>query len=100
MSSNYRNLSRTGDTGIYTVITVGVIPVELKVGVTALKNRDSLILQPKGNGIFYAFDNLVTPLTGIKLFKDQMIALDVTDSISIYAVTASGTVDIVVQEVA
>ena len=97
-SGNYGNINRTNMDGVYASVTVGTTAVELKVGGSALEGRDYLIIQPKGNGVYYGFDSSVTTSNGVQLFKNQTMKIQITDNIQIFAIVGSGTVDVRVQE--
>lgn len=82
----------------YTAITVTTTPVELKVGATVLPERKTIAIQPLTGDIFYGFDNLVSATTGLKAFQNIYIERPATDSVSIYLVTAAGSVDVRIAE--
>lgn len=63
--------------GLYTELTVGTTPVEVKVGGTALANRKYVTLRPKDNSIYWGYNNSVTTTTGTRIFKDELIILPV-----------------------
>lgn len=54
---------------VYDEITVGLTAVEAKVGATALELRKLLHITPKGSKIYWGYDNLVTTVTGTRLYK-------------------------------
>lgn len=100
MASSYGNRERTNETGVYGTVSVGTSATELKVGASALENRDFIIIQPKANKIFIGFDPSVTTSNGIEVKKDQTISIAAGDNIPIYAITDTGTVDVRIGELA
>ena len=62
---------------VYSELTVGTSPVELKVGASALTNRKYVVIRPKDADIYLGYSNAVTTTTGMKLFKDEFLMLPI-----------------------
>ena len=98
MSSNYGNRERTNEAGVYGTVLVTTSATELKIGANILVSRDFIVIQPKAKSIFVGFDNSVTISTGIEIKKNQTMYLSAGDNISVYAITATGSVDVRIGE--
>jgi hypothetical protein len=79
--------------------TITTSQSELKVGVSRLSGRQTLMIQNNGSQTIYIGPSGVTSATGIPLFKNQFISMPIGDSIAVYAITSSSTSSIVIQEV-
>jgi hypothetical protein len=99
MAGSYRNLDRVDNNAVYGTISVSTSATHLKVGASPLTNRDYIIIQPKAT-IYIGFNNSVTTSTGIQVFKDQTLTLEVGENIEVWAITASGTADTRIAELA
>lgn len=85
--------ARTSDVvntaAVYSEITVGTTAVELKVGASALANRKVAHVTPKDKDIYWGYDNLVTPVTGTKIFKGATVEFNYGPNISIWLIAES-----------
>jgi hypothetical protein len=79
--------------------TITTSASELKVGASRLTARQTLMVQNTGSNTIYIGPSGVTTLTGIPLMKNQFISMPVGDSIAVFAITASSTSTVVIQEV-
>jgi hypothetical protein len=84
--------------GVQGNIVVSTTPVLLKVGSTALEDRDVVSIQPIDGIVYFGYDNTVTASTGTKVFKNQFISLEAADKLTVYLVTASGSVNVRITE--
>lgn len=83
--------------GIQGVIAVGTTPVIAKVGASNLAGRTTIMLQPIDGKIRWGFIG-VSPTLGFKLFKDQYICENIADTVDVYIVAETGTVNVTVGE--
>lgn len=67
-------------------LTIGTTVVEITVSADSKEGRQIVLLQPKDKGIFIGFDNTVTTSTGIEIFKNQIIPINVGQSATLYAI--------------
>jgi hypothetical protein len=79
-------------------ISVGITPVELKVGVTPASDRISITFQPVGGDIYYGYIPGIDTSTGFLVRSESVVFLEAGDTLPIYAVAASGTVNVRVAE--
>jgi hypothetical protein len=79
-------------------ISVGVTPVEIKVGISAATDRISITFQPVGGDIYYGYISGVDTTTGFLVRSESVVFLEAGDTLPIYAVSASGTVNVRVAE--
>lgn len=86
--------------GVQGNITVGTTAVEAKVGASALTNRGNLSVQPKDNSVYYGYTNAVTTSTGTRIFKNQTVWFDVSDSTTVYLIADGAGKDVRITEVA
>lgn len=70
------------------VMEVSTIAIELKVGVSRLANRKSLLIQPESAPIFIG-NSGVTVSNGVQIFKNQIITVDA--DIAVYAIANAET---------
>lgn len=76
--------------GVNGSITVGTSPIEAKVGTTRLENRKVLILYNNSNStIYWGFNPSLTTSTGLPLFKQQTLTLNVGDQLPVYLIAAT-----------
>jgi hypothetical protein len=87
-------------TYLSTSLSITTSQSELKVGVSKLVARQSLLVYNNGNQTIYIGPSGVTSSTGIPLTKNGFLTLPLGDSVSVYAVTSSGSATVVVQEIA
>lgn len=74
------------EVGVYGELTVGTSPVLVKVGASALAGRTYVGIRPKANSVYFGFDNSVTTTTGMRIFKDELVILPVSDVLTLYLV--------------
>jgi hypothetical protein len=86
--------------GAYGTVNITTTAAELKVGGTALAGRKMVSIQPIDGKIYYGYDNSVTSSNGTELAKKQIIVFTVGAGISVYLVSAAGTVDVRIGELA
>jgi hypothetical protein len=86
--------------GVYANKSVTTTPVEVKVGTNKLEDRKVVTIQPLDGVVYFGYDSSVTSSTGTKIFKNQIYPLEATDALDVYIVTASGTVNCRITEVA
>ncbi len=79
--------------GVYASQSVTTTAAELKVGASALTKRKVISIQPIDGDVYYGFDGSVTSSNGTKVFKGEKFFLECGDTLPIYLVAASGTVD-------
>lgn len=75
--------------GLYSTITVGTTPIELKVGSTALSKRQAITIQPDDNEIYWGYSNSVSTSNGTRIFKNQFIMLPIGEDIKVWLVANS-----------
>lgn len=80
------------------VVTVGTSEVELIVGASANEDREVLRIYNSGDATIYVGPSGVTPSTGEPLKKKQSMEMPLGASLSLYAVTSTGTSDVIVWE--
>jgi len=73
--------------GVEGVVSVGTSPVELKAGTTRLSGRRHLSFVPTDGLIYYGFSPTVTTSTGIKVFNNQHVSVDL-GNVALYAVSS------------
>lgn len=67
---------------------------------TALADRTKLLIQNNGSSVVYVGDSGVTSTTGVRIPKGGSFEINVSDAVALFAVTASGTADLRVMELA
>ncbi len=55
-----------------------------------LADRKGIFIQPVAAGLYMGFDSSVSSVTGIKLFKDQLIYIDAAETTELYIVASTG----------
>lgn len=87
--------------GVQGTVTVTGTPIELKAGANRLPDRQILVIYNDSNtAVFTGPSETVTASganKGIPLYKDQERTIPIGD-VAIYAVTASGSASVLVQE--
>jgi hypothetical protein len=86
MSGGLHRIDVLDSVGLYAELTVGTTPVELKVGGTALVDRQAVTMRPKDNAIYWGYDSSVTTTTGTRIYKDEFLMLPIGDNISVYLI--------------
>lgn len=84
---------------LYTSISVTTTPQEVKVGGSALQERQLISIQPIDGDIYYGYDNSVSSTTGTLIKKGQWFPQEAGEDLSVWVVAASGTVDVRITEV-
>ena len=86
--------------GISGVLVVTTTAVEVKVGAVVLDERKALTITPTDGKIWYGYSNAVTSSTGIRVTKNQVLFLEAAQSLPVWIVTNTGTVDVRIAEIA
>jgi hypothetical protein len=82
-------------------LAVSITQVEAKVGVSALAERQLLIIQNKGANSVYIGPTGVTSTTGFKLEKNAYITMAISGDISVFLICeAAQSATVVIQELA
>ena len=82
-------------------VSVGTSPVELKAGASRYGERRVVTFQPTDGDIYFAYSDDgvgLTTSTGLLIRKGQLVSLEASDQIGVWAVAAA-TTDVRVQEV-
>lgn len=79
-------------------VTVTTSQTEAKVGASRESDRQFVRIYNDGNDIIYFGPSGVTTSTGEPLNKRQHVEIAITD-IGVYMICATGTVDVIVQEI-
>lgn len=85
-------------TGVYGAISVNGTPTPLRVGGSNLTNRIAVTAIPTNGDIWYGYDALVTPSTGTPITMGAFYGEDITDSLSVYLVSAGPTINVRITE--
>jgi len=86
--------------GDQTNLSVSTSPQEVKVGASRLDQRTVITIQPLDGDIYFGYNSgTLTSSTGTKIFQGQYFPLEAADSLAVYVVAASGTVDVRITEV-
>jgi len=88
-----------GDVLVHGVVTITTSPVELKVGATPEDLREVVRVYNKSTSTIYIGGASVTTTTGEPLKKNQWIEFPLSSALSLYAVTSSGSLDVIVWEI-
>lgn len=67
---------------------------------TALADRTKVLIQNNGSSVVYIGDSGVTDTTGVRIPKGGSFEINVSDAVNLFAVTANGTADLRVMELA
>lgn len=70
----------------------------VRIGASNLSGRKLIIVIPVNGTIYWGYNNGVTSSNGMPLFKNQRLVLSLSDSLTIFAVAATGTVDVRIVE--
>ena len=80
---------------------VSVAATATDLAATDLANRKSILIQNLGNrSVYVGKDNTVTTSNGIELFPGSSIELDVGPGVNLHAISASGSQDVRIMELA
>ena len=86
----YNEINGPATTGAISVTTTAQV---VRVGGSNLSKRSVISIQPIDGDIFYGADSGVTSSTGTKIFQGGKFFLECADTLDIYVVAASGSVD-------
>lgn len=80
-----------------------VTPVEVKVGASALSERQVITMQPSGNmKVYFGDGNVPSAATitanGLDHFKNTKESYEAGEKQQVYVLAASGTIDVVIVE--
>jgi len=84
---------------VYSNLNVSTTAVELKVGASSMEDRSIVTVQPINGDIYFGYDSSVTTLTGTKIFSGQFFPFEAKESLKIWVIAESGTVDCRITEV-
>lgn len=73
---------------------------ELKVGASVLAERKVVSFQPIDGIIYYGYSNSLTVSNGTKVFQGQLIVIEAGETLPVYLIAETGTVDVRITEVA
>lgn len=85
-SGNLNYIDVLNSEGVYSSLTVGTSPVELKVGASPIENRQAITMQANDNAIYWGYSNSVTTTTGTRIFKDQFFMLPIGSEVGVWLV--------------
>jgi len=85
---------------VYGNLSVSTTAVELKVGASVLEERKVATILPTDGTIYFGYDNTVTINTGTPIYKQQFFPFEVSEQLSIWVITETGTVNCRITEVA
>jgi len=85
---------------VYGTLSVTTSPSEVKVGASVLSDRKVVTIQPLDGVVYFGYSNAVTASTGTKIFKGQVYPLEAGERLPVWIVSASGTVNVRITEVA
>jgi len=86
--------------GVYGALAVTTTAIEVKVGASTLEDREVVTVQPIDGDVYYGYDSSVSASTGTIIKKGQFFPFEAKDTLPIYLVAASGTIDVRITEVA
>lgn len=84
---------------LHGALSVSTTAVEVKVGASALSERTVITIQPIDGDVYFGYSDSVTSLTGTKIFQGQVYPLEAAQSLPVWVVAASGTIDVRITEV-
>lgn len=85
---------------VHGTLSVTTSPSEVKVGASVLSERKVITIQPTDGVVYFGYSNTVTSSTGTKIFKGQVYPLEAGEALPVWVVSASGTVNVRITEVA
>jgi hypothetical protein len=85
---------------VYSNLNVSTTAIEVKVGASPLSERKVVTIQPLNGDIFFGYNSSVTTSTGTKIFQGQLFPFEAGESMPIFVIAASGTIDCRITEVA
>lgn len=74
-------------------LLVTTTPVEVKIGGSRLEERVSISIQPLDGDLYYGYSPSVSSTDGTKIFTSQLFIIEASDTLPVYIVSESGTVD-------
>lgn len=83
---------------LYGALSVTTTPQEVKIGAGRLSERKGVAIQPMSNFLYLGFDNSVSSTNGIELQRKQIFMFEAGESMEVWAVASSGTIDVRVWE--
>ena len=86
--------------GIGTALSVTTTAQEVKVGGSPLAERKVVTIQPLDGDIYYGYDSgTLNSTTGTLVYQGQLLHIEAGESLPIYIVAGTGTVDVRITEV-
>jgi hypothetical protein len=93
------NADILNNSGTQGALTVGITPIEVKVGVSPLEGRKVVTVFNNSNRtIYWGYTSGVTALTGTPIERDQLAVFEVGDSLPIYLVASTGSNNVRITE--
>ena len=93
------NSVERGDSLSHAAISVAQTAVALKVGATNLPNRLTLVIQNQGPKSIFVGGASVTTANGVEVFLKSTLIIDISESQTVYAISATGTQNVRIFEV-
>jgi hypothetical protein len=93
------NSVERGDSLSHAAISVAQSAVALKVGAINLPNRLTLVIQNQGPKSIFVGGASVTTANGVEVFLKSTLIIDISESQTVYAISATGTQDVRIFEV-
>lgn len=73
--------------------SITTTPSEALGGATILSHRKVISVTPIDGYVYWGTDNLVTPLTGPPIFKNQTFTISASSNLHVWLIAATGTVN-------
>jgi len=80
-------------------LSVTTTAEEVKVGASPLSERKVITIQPLDGDVYMGYSNTVTSSNGTKIFRGQIYAMEATDTLAVYIIASTGTIDVRITEV-
>jgi len=93
------NSVERGDSLSHAAISVAQSAVALKVGATNLANRRTIVIQNQGPKSIFVGVASVTTANGVEVFLKSTLIIDISESQTVYAISATGTQNVRIFEV-
>ena len=93
------NSVERGDSLSHAAISVAQSAVALKVGATNLTNRRTIVIQNQGPKSIFVGGASVTTANGVEVFLKSTLIIDISESQTVYAISATGTQNVRIFEV-
>ncbi|MEO0271691.1 MAG: hypothetical protein ABIM30_01205 [candidate division WOR-3 bacterium] len=85
--------------GVTGNIVVGTSAIEAKVGSTRLENRKVLVIYNSSNStIYWGFSPSLTTTSGLPIFKQQTLTIQIGDALAIYLIANTSGNNILIAE--